>query len=465
MARIVVAGNAQGTQAQLARALAARGHEVDAAVSPAAAGTTAIERRPDVLVLDLDAAGDAGQELLRRLRREAPGTAVIVLTALGRVEDAVIAMKLGAVDFLPKPVGEPELLEAVDAVLALRRGATGMFRLHVVGASLPFLAAKDLALRFAMPDINVLLTGETGTGKDVFARMIHDASKRSQGPLVPVDCSVLPGELIESELFGHEKGSFTGAVGTRVGRFEMAQGGTLFLDEIGNLPLVVQAKLLRVLQERKISRLGGTETIRLDVRLVSATNVDLAEAIRRGTFRQDLYYRLNEVEIAVPALRQRPGDIELLARHFVDAAARRLARPAPALSPEALRRLAEHDWPGNVRELESSMKAAVVLAAETIEVAQLPPSLRRTPRADAGPAWSADAAEPDRLRVALDIPLAETGLDLKAVGARAAEEAERALLQKMLAAGDRSLGRLARRLSVDPKTLRAKLRKLGLKDD
>ena len=390
------------------------------------------------------------------------------------------------------PVADIGRAVVIGRDLALRRGATGTFRLRP-GTDRSFLAAKDLGVRFAMPEINVLLTGETGTGKDVFARMIHDASKRSLGPFLPVDCSVLPGELVESELFGHEKGAFTGAVTARIGRFESAQGGTLFLDEIGNLPLGVQAKLLRVLQERRISRLGSTETIRLDVRLVSATNVDLEDAVERGAFRRDLYFRLNEASIPLPPLRDRPGDVELLALHFAEASARRLGRPAPALTEEALQSLASYGWPGNVRELENAMKAAVVLADTKIKPEHLPSGLQNGRVASAAKARSAArsiaagpagrdtgkratiAVPPTRgstrpaptetpgvLHVELDIPLDETGMDLKAVAARAAEEAERALLRELLSQGDRNLARLSRLLDVDPKTLRARLRKYGL---
>ncbi|MBI5502051.1 MAG: sigma-54-dependent Fis family transcriptional regulator [Deltaproteobacteria bacterium] len=506
MARIVFGGRTVDAAGSLADALRPRRHEVRIAESLDDAVRIVRAERSDVVLLDLDAAGDTAPGALQRLRREAPGTAVVVLTADEDVGPAVAAMKLGAVDFLPRPGDTARAVETIEAILALRRGATGTFRLHVLGAARPFLVAKDLALRFAVPDVNVLLTGETGTGKDVFARMIHDASKRSQGPFVPVDCSVLPGELIESELFGHEKGAFTGATAARLGRFESAQGGTLFLDEIGNLPLGVQAKLLRVLQERRFSRVGSTETVRLDVRLVSAANVDLEEAIRRGAFRRDLFFRLNEMTIALPPLRERPGDIALLARHFVDAAARRMGKPAPALADDALRRLEACDWPGNVRELENAMKAAVVLAEETIEVPHLPPSLRAgvrdavadpnrghepaagvrnqprpegrgsvpesaslvsgsgVPRSRVSRSPGAAADAPEVLHVELDIPLAETGIDLKAVGSRAAEEAERALLRELLARGEPSLGRLSRLLDVDPKTLRAKLKKYGLRE-
>ncbi|MBI5490275.1 MAG: sigma-54-dependent Fis family transcriptional regulator [Deltaproteobacteria bacterium] len=496
MARIVVVGRAPDAGGALGAVLGAGRHKVRIAESLDDAMRLVRAERSDVVLLDLDAAGDEGPQALRRLRREAPGTAVVVLTGNDSIETAVAAMKLGAVDFLPKPVDTARAVEALEAILALRRGATGTFRLHVLGASRPFLVAKDLALRFAVPDVNVLLAGETGTGKDVFARMIHDASKRSQGPFVPVDCSVLPGELIESELFGHEKGAFTGATAARLGRFESAQGGTLFLDEIGNLPLGVQAKLLRVLQERRFSRVGATDTVRLDVRLVSAANVDLEEAIRRGAFRRDLFFRLNEMTIALPPLRERPGDVELLARHFTDASARRMGKPPPAFAADALRCLEAHDWPGNVRELESAMKAAVVLAEDTIGPDHLPPNVRREACAPAAephgglqpaagvrthpqpPSNSSRALEgavrpseaaPDLqgsvLHVELDIPLARTGVDLKAVGALAAEQAEQALLRELLARGGLSLGRLSRLLDVDPKTLRAKLKKYGLRPD
>jgi transcriptional regulator with GAF, ATPase, and Fis domain len=358
----------------------------------------------------------------------------------------------------------------------------------LVGSSPPYLRALHLAQRFAPLDISMLLLGETGTGKELFARAIHAASRRSHRSFVPVDCSTLTETLIESELFGHEKGSFTGAIGSRIGRFELAQGGTLFLDEIGNLPLGIQAKLLRVLQSRQLERVGGREPIRLDVRLVAATNVDLEDAIAAGRFRQDLYFRLQEMTINLPPLRERPGDISRLAEHFAGVYARRFDLPVRGISCGALDLLEAYSWPGNARELENAMKSAVILASEIILPEHLPPAImardRRSPMTvrqalhlglrtpalglrspDAATPEPAEAAAPGGDRVHFEFELGLRGggpIDLKALGARAAEQAERSLIQTLIRQGSRSSAHLAKRLSVDPKTLRLKLRRYGL---
>ncbi|MDI7267479.1 MAG: sigma-54 dependent transcriptional regulator [Myxococcota bacterium] len=463
MAHVLIVDDDPALHPLLGPLLAERGHRAEGAGSGDAALRLVRRERPDLVLLDLRMEDMDGFDALQRLTQEAPGLPVVMITAYGDVDSAVRAMKLGATDFLQKPFDNRTLLDTIDILLAMRRGASPGLRPAIVGESPRFREAVNLALKFAVPDINVLLTGETGTGKDVLAQMIHSASKRSGGPFVPVDCSVLPGELIESELFGHEKGSFTGAAAQRIGRFETAKGGTLFLDEIGNLPPSLQAKLLRVLQERKIERVGGGEAIRLDVRLVSATNTDLAGAIGRGLFRRDLYYRLNEMTIDLPPLRERPGDVSRMARHFVEVAARTQGKPAPELPPETLAVLEAYPWPGNVRQLQGAMKAAVVLAHRAILAAHLPPAIRGAEAAPAATMAAAAGADGQgHLRVQLQLKFAESGLDLKVIGDEAAAGAERAVLSDLLAKQKYSSARLARVLHVDPKTLRAKLRKYGL---
>ena len=330
----------------------------------------------------------------------------------------------------------------------------------LVGASPPYQRALELARRFAPQDITMLLLGETGTGKELFARAIHAASRRSHRAFVPVDCSTLTETLIESELFGHEKGSFTGATGSRIGRFELAQGGTLFLDEIGNLPIGIQAKLLRVLQSRQLERVGGREPIRLDVRLVAATNVDLEDAIAAGRFRQDLYFRLQEMTITLPPLRDRPGDVARLAEHFVGVYARHFNLPVCGISRGALDILEAYSWPGNARELENAIKSAVILASEIVLPGDLPPSIAGC-RRSAGASVARDAGG-DRVHFEFELGVRGGPIDLKALGARAAEQAERSLIQTLIRQGSRSSAYLAKRLSVDPKTLRLKLRRYGL---
>jgi DNA-binding NtrC family response regulator len=395
-----------------------------------------------------------------------------MMTAFGNVQAAVNAMKVGATDFVSKPFNNQALLSTIETLLTMGREARGDAP-TLVGESPPFRKAMDLALKFAVPDINILLLGETGTGKELFARTIHAASKRRKGPFVPVDCSMLAENLIESELFGHEKGAYTGATSTRIGRFEMAQGGTIFLDEIGNLPASVQAKLLRVLQERHMERVGGQETLRLDVRVVSATNVNLKEAIYAGGFRQDLYYRLQEMTICLPSLRERNGDLGRIAQHFVALYAKRFGNSVQGISDGAIEALESYDWPGNVRELENAMKSAVVQATDVVLADHLPPEIRgqashalTTHRSTRGspdvPFVCSNDGEEDRLKLETEFGFHMSEIDLKAYAAEAGEQAERSLLTALLCRGRMSGAQMAKMLSVDPKTLRTKLKKYGL---
>ena len=463
MAHILIVDDEPALYAMLSRLLQERGHTVQGAPSGEAALAAVRERPADLVLLDLHMDGMDGLETLDRLRRAVPAVPVAMITAFGDVGSAVTAMKRGAIDFFAKPFDNARLLDAIDVLLAIRRGGLDRARPEAIGESEPFRDAMDLALRFAVPDINVLLCGETGTGKEVFARLIHAASKRGKGPFVPVDCSVLPGELVESELFGHEKGAFTGATASRIGRFEAANGGTLFLDEVGNLSLGFQAKLLRVLQERSFCRVGSSEPLRVDVRIVSATNVDLGEAVQRGTFRRDLFYRLDEIAITLPPLRTRRGDVRPLAEHFVRLAAGWLGRPVPTICGAALEVLDAWSWPGNVRELESALKVAVVLAADIILPEHLPVEIRGSRLNGAGSAAHKpgnDGKGPTQL--ALTLPPMGQGTSLSAFRSEAAEQAERILLSGMLQRQRSTYAQLARLLGVDPKTLRAKLRKYGM---
>jgi DNA-binding NtrC family response regulator len=418
------------------------------------------EREYDVVLLDVQLPGMDGIETLHRLRVRQPTLPVIIVTGFNNVATVVRAMKLGANDVLMKPVDHEHLLRSVEQMVAarseLRRDAPAM-----VGSSKAFRKCLALARRFAAPDINVVLIGETGTGKELFARAIHTASRRSAGPFVAVDCSTLAESLIESELFGHEKGSFTGATESRIGRFELAQGGTLFLDEIGNLPIAVQAKLLRVLQTRQMERVGGRDPIKLDVRVVAATNVNLEEAIAAGRFRPDLYFRLQEVMLHVPPLRERDGDIRAIAEHFAKYYAQRFELPVRGVSEAALEILARYEWPGNVRELENAVKSAVVLAGDMVMPEDLPAPILKCAGVDVAAAKASDGGQ-ERLRFEFEVGLQGSEVDLKALGARAAEQAERSVLAALIRHGSRSHAHLAKILSVDPKTLRLKLRRYGL---
>jgi two-component system NtrC family response regulator len=350
------------------------------------------ETRPPVVLLDLGLppAADGAAEGLSTLREIlvlAPEAKVIVVTGREEREYALQAVDLGACDFYRKPVEPAELRFVVDRALRLYRlehenrqlrlAAKGDLLPGVIGNSPGLVNACRIAQRAAASGISVLLVGESGTGKELLARGIHSLSSRASRPFVAINCSAIPEQLLESELFGHERGAFTGAVDRSVGRFELAQGGTLFLDEVGDMPLALQAKLLRFLQERIIQRVGGRKDIDIDTRIVSATNQNLQELVGQGAFREDLYYRLDELSIEIPPLRERPEDAVALARHFLDRFRDEAERPLQGLAADAIPAIAQYRWPGNVRELENRLKRAVVLATGrrvTVDDLDLPTS-------------------------------------------------------------------------------------------
>jgi len=329
------------------------------------------QEAPPLTLLDLQLPRVSGMEILEAIRREGLETTVIVITAAGTVERAVEAMRAGAYDFIPKPL-DPVHLEVVINK-ALERDAlrdenrllhSELDRLDrpLVGESQAMRELVRTAQQAAASNATVLLRGESGTGKEILARAVHRWSARSQRPFVTVNCVALSEELLESELFGHEKGAFTGAHQRKLGKVELSHGGTLFLDEIGDIRPALQVKLLRLIQEQEFERVGGTRPIQVDVRFVAATNTDLERAMKQGAFRQDLYYRLNVVSLSLPPLRERREDVEPLARHFVEKVSAELKRPVKPISPAALGLLLEYDWPGNVRELENAIERAVVLS-------------------------------------------------------------------------------------------------------
>ena len=368
-AAILVVDDEKNIQLTLSRALSMEGYVVEAA----SGGREALEKIAalpvDVVVMDVRMPDLDGLAVLQKARETRPDLPVVIMSGHGSIETVRSAFKLGAFDYLEKPITEKDkLLVAVKNALALRslreenaelRRAAG--RLEMVGSGPAMQRLFELVRRAAPSEGRVLVTGENGTGKELVARAIHESSRRKAGPFVKLNCAAVPAELIESELFGHERGAFTGAVAARRGKFELADGGTLFLDEVGDMPAAMQAKLLRVLQEGEFERVGGTHTLRVDVRVVAATNKDLAAEVQAGRFREDLYYRLNVVPIHAPPLRERREDVPELATHFLAEACERNGRRPMRLERDALAALQTHDLPGNVRELRNLVERLAIL--------------------------------------------------------------------------------------------------------
>jgi len=440
----------------LEQELAAAGYRTLSAGSGEEAIAKAAKAAPDLVLLDVMMAGLDGYAVCERLKAAEATRAipVIFLTALTDTFEKVRAFSAGAVDYVTKPFEPEELLARVGTHIALRREieahrrsrSTVQYLMEEIRSDRDAMVGDSPALRHVLEQIaqvsttdsTVLIQGETGTGKELVARAIHERSPRRERPLVKVNCAALPRDLVESELFGHEKGAFTGATQQRRGRFELADGGTLFLDEAGELPLEAQAKLLRVLQEREFDRVGGTRSLRTDVRVIAATNRDLHARVAAGGFRADLYYRLNVFPILVPALRERRDDIPGLVRHFAAKAARKLGRTLDGISPAFVERARAYDWPGNIRELENLVERAIIMSnggvLDAVELfLQAPPS---------GQAPSV------------------------AAGDATLEEMERAHIRRVLERtrwvieGERGAARI---LGLNPSTLRGRLRKLGIR--
>jgi two-component system response regulator AtoC len=422
------------------------------------------------VVTDLKMPGLDGMALLKKLSVDYPDVPVVMITAHGSVENAVEAVKLGAFDYLEKPFEQEQIRQVVAKALSTyalaRRDArpeepSGRGRFRLVGQSPAIRQIFAVVEKVANTPSTVLITGESGTGKELIARALHENSSRHAGPFIKINCAAIPKTLMESELFGYDKGAFTGAVGAKPGRFELAHGGTLFLDEIGEIPVEMQVKLLRVLQESDFERVGGIKTIKVDVRLVTATNRDLQQEIIAGSFRDDLYYRLNVVPIHIPPLRERREDIPLLAEHFLAKFNDRLKKQIGSLSSEAIDRLVAYHWPGNIRELENLMERTVLFCeAAEIGVSDLPPEV-------VGAAAGAQAAMP--------VPAGATPTSLQALGAEdrpaslkeavraQTERVERELIQRALDETGGNVTQAARKLKISRKSLQTKMKELGLR--
>ena len=447
-------------RAMLRKALERNGHSVDEATDGSAAIQKLRNRRYQMVLTDLKMPGASGLDVLRESKQADATIPVILLTAFGSVDEAVSAMKEGAFDFIQKPIDLDHLKLLVERAtrqqellrenLILREEFASRYGFpRIVGESPAMRAVSHQLQKVAATEATVLLLGESGTGKELFARAIHHISDRREQPFIALNCAAIPENLVENELFGHEKGAFTGAGNRKVGKIEMAQRGTLFLDEIGELPLASQAKLLRVLEERRFERVGGTQPIDVDVRIVTATNRDLEKRIREKLFREDLYFRISAVPITIPPLRNRGDDLDILADHFLERFCRDLGKSQLTLSQEARHRLREYSWPGNVRELQNAIERAVILADGseiTHELLVCKPASVNTENAPANLvpetfSWEGSFDE---------------------VTARAQLHVERVLLENALKDSRWNKTRAAEKLGITPKTLLAKMRATGL---
>jgi DNA-binding NtrC family response regulator len=458
---ILLVEDKDSLRAMLRLALETQGHEVIEARDEAEAIAALRSGRPGVVLSDLRLSEGDGFGVLRAAKEIDPDLPVIVMTAYGSIQDAVAAMKEGALDFLAKPVDPDHLLLLVERALSQRRLTTENILLkeelaqrrgapQIVGED-PRLKQVTIALhRAAASDATVLIEGESGTGKELFARAVHALSPRADGPFVAINCAAIPETLLETELFGHEKGAFTGASQRKPGKFELAHRGTLFLDEIGDLPLTLQAKILRALEEKQFERLGGTSVLHVDVRVVAATNRNLKAAVAARQYREDLYFRLSVFPITIPPLRERPGDIPLLARYFVERFCRELRKRPLVLAPNAIEAMLAYGWRGNVRELQNCIERAVILTeGDTIHARHL--NLVSNIDAPAPPA--ADTSPWDGI---------DTSGTLADASRRVLAEVERRKIAQVLKETAGNAGRSAEILQVSYKLFMQKVRDYGL---
>jgi DNA-binding NtrC family response regulator len=450
MSRILIVDDKPGMRQMLRTALEMKGHEVLEAGDGESGIGIALKFHVDLAIVDLKLPGIDGIEVLKRLKDVDPAVGVVVISAYGTIDDVVEAMKLGAIDFISKSSPLDEIEIRVEKAIEERRILTEREYLReelesafegIVGKDPKMLEVFRIIKKVAPTNSSVLITGESGTGKELVAKAIHLLSPRRNGPFVKVNCAALPETLLETELFGHEKGAFTGALKARKGRFEIADGGTIFLDEIGDFSPNVQVKLLRVLQEKEFERVGGEKTIKTDVRVIAATNKDIKKALEEGTFREDLYWRLNVVSIHIPPLRERKGDIPDLVAHFLTKLKKEGYREIRRVEPEAMRLMLEYDWPGNVRELENAIERAVVLAEDDVLRAEnLPIRLQEEKK-----------------------PLEEVILTPGKTLPQLLEEIERKIVEKALEQAGWVQKRAAEILGIGRTTLQYKMTKYGLK--
>ncbi len=456
-ARILVVEDENAIRLALKGLLSREGYEVELAENGETAIAALADQAFDLVLTDLALGrGASGMDVLKAAKEARPETAVVMITAHGSEKIAVEAMKAGAEDYVPKPFDNDELRvvvrRALDRYRLQRENQLLLERIqrdygfeNLIGAGESMRRVFETMQKVSATDLSVMIRGESGTGKELVAQAIHNTSTRKHKPFVAVNCAAINRELVESELFGHEKGAFTGADNRRIGRFEAADGGTIFLDEIGDMAPETQAKVLRVLEERKFERVGSTRSIDVDVRVISATHRDLEGEVENGNFREDLYYRLKVVAIELPPLRERTGDIPALATRFLEQLAERLGREPMRLTPAAMARLAQHAWPGNVRELRNLLEQASVLApGEAIEEADL-----NLEASASGPA----------------LPGTDSGLPFSEAKKRTVEAFERAFLLGALRDNEGNVSRTAQSIGMVRQSLQQKIRELDLRSE
>ncbi len=465
MPHVLIVDDELNIRRVLAAMLAREGYEVTTAADGEQALAVLHKTPVHVVVTDLVMPRLGGMELLGRVAADFPDVPVIVITAHGTVDSAVQALKAGAFDYITKPFEQEELKKVIAK--ATRAHEIERQNVHgptaagekppLVGESAAIRQTYEIVAKVAESPSTVLITGESGTGKELIARELHRGSSRRDKPLIKVNCAAIPKDLVESELFGYEKGAFTGAVGSKPGRFELADGGTLFLDEIGEVPVEMQVKLLRALQESEFERVGGIKTIHVDVRLITATNRDLKALIADGRFREDLYYRLAVVPISLPPLRDRKEDIPLLVTHFIGKYNQRLGKRVDRVDDDAMQMLLSYGWPGNIRELENLMERSVLFAEGPVILgSSLPDALRERV---AGPTVPIAAIGP------LGAIAAPSGASMKEIVRQAQAELEKELISRALGETAGNVTRAAKRLQISRKSLQVKMKELGLRGD
>ena len=460
MAHLLIVDDERNIRRILSLMLRDRGHRVDEAADGASALEHIGKSTPDLVLLDLRLPDTDGLAVMEKLHAHAPDIGVIMMTAHGTISTAVEAMRQGAFDYITKPFDNEKLLLLVERALDLRRSGHGAETpthesesrcgfSEIIGISPAMQKLFRTLAKVARVDATVLISGESGTGKELVARGIHRRSPRRSGPFVAVNCSAIPQTLFEAEFFGHERGAFTDARATRAGFFEQAEGGSLFLDEVGELASDAQAKLLRALQERTITRLGGRAPRPVDVRVIAATNRQLEAEVRTGNFREDLYWRLNVVQITLPPLRERREDLELLFDHFLERINRDLGLSIRGITPEARQRMLDHPWGGNVRELENTLcRAAILCETQRIGLEDLPSRVRRGD----SPAGARESADPP----------SEDSISLGEAVRRSTAELEKRMVLARLEDYDGNRTRTAKSLGISRKTLFNKMRQYGL---